>query len=237
MSVAAHDHQGPENYASANREHFDKHAHQADDLPGVQELARKITDAIKDSCTSSFDENSSTVLDYACGTGLISRGLVPNVKSIVGVDISQGMVDQYNQRVEKEVIPAHKMKAIRAELKGESSELDGAKFDLAICSMAFHHFSSISDHAKIISFFLKPGGSLVVIDIFKKDSPAGAHDPVVPAEFHRIAAHHDGFSESDMRAMFEGPAGLTQFEFSVKMDVSVMGHDMTLFLAKGSKPS
>jgi len=235
MSVAAHDHQGPDNYASANREHFDKHAHQTDDLPGIQELVRKITDAIKESCPSSFDENSTTVLDYACGTGLISRGLVPNVKYIVGVDISQGMVDQYNQRVEKdsENIPAHKMKVIRAELNGESSELDGAKFDLAICSMAFHHFSSIADHAKIISSFLKPGGSLVVIDIFKKDSPAGAHGSTVPAEFH---AHHDGFSEADIRALFEGPAGLTQTEFPVKMDISVVGHDMTLFLAKGSKP-
>ncbi|KAI5984005.1 hypothetical protein EDD15DRAFT_2312577 [Pisolithus albus] len=38
-------------------------------------------------------------MDFACGTGLISRELAPHAKSIVGVDISQNMVDMYNLSV------------------------------------------------------------------------------------------------------------------------------------------
>jgi predicted TPR repeat methyltransferase len=37
------------------------------------------------------------VLDFACGTGIVSRGLVPHCKKLVGVDISQGMVDEFNK--------------------------------------------------------------------------------------------------------------------------------------------
>jgi 2-polyprenyl-3-methyl-5-hydroxy-6-metoxy-1,4-benzoquinol methylase len=65
-------------------------------------------------------------------TGLISRELAPHTKSIVGVDISQGMVDQFNTRVENQGIPSEEMKAVCVELKGQEGELDGAKFDVIV---------------------------------------------------------------------------------------------------------
>ena len=64
--------------------------------------------------------------------GHLSRELAPYAKSIVGVDISQGMVDQYNKRVSDQGIPPEEMKAVRAHLKGIEGELDNAKFDVVI---------------------------------------------------------------------------------------------------------
>lgn len=59
--------------------------------------------------------------------GLVSRELAPFCKHIVGVDISQSMVDLYNKRDE------HKnMSAVCAELKGEPGELGDEKFDIII---------------------------------------------------------------------------------------------------------
>ena len=75
---------------------------------------------------------------FIISTGTTSRELAPYVKSIVGVDISQGMVDVFNQRVANQGIPPEEMKAIRAELKGDDSELDGTKFDVIIVSFHFH---------------------------------------------------------------------------------------------------
>ncbi|KIL60983.1 hypothetical protein M378DRAFT_167488 [Amanita muscaria Koide BX008] len=80
-------------------------------------------------------------MDFACGTGLISK---PHVKTIIGVDISQGMVDQYNLRVQRESIPPEKMRAVRAEFEGKVEELDDMKFDVIICSSSYHHFESIA---------------------------------------------------------------------------------------------
>jgi len=66
--------------------------------------------------------------------GLVSKELVPHVKSILGVDISQGMVDQYNKRVRDEGIPFEKMHAVRCELEGKEGELEGSKFDVIFVS-------------------------------------------------------------------------------------------------------
>ena len=66
--------------------------------------------------------------------GLISKELAPYAKSIVGVDISQAQVDQYNQSVSNQGILPEEMKAVCAELKGRNEELDGLKFDvITVC--------------------------------------------------------------------------------------------------------
>jgi cyclopropane fatty-acyl-phospholipid synthase-like methyltransferase len=64
----------------------------------------------------------------------MSRLLAPHAKEIVGVDVSQGMVDQFNKRVEEENISREAVYAVRAELKDDESELDGKKFDLIVVS-------------------------------------------------------------------------------------------------------
>ena len=65
---------------------------------------------------------------------MISRELAPYAKSIVGVDISQIMVDHYNQKVSDQGILPEEMKAVCTELKGGEEELDGLKFDVITVS-------------------------------------------------------------------------------------------------------
>lgn len=64
--------------------------------------------------------------------GLISRELCPYVKSIVGVDISRGMVDQFNLRAFNQGIPPEEMKAVCFDLKREAHELCGTKFNVIV---------------------------------------------------------------------------------------------------------
>jgi hypothetical protein len=64
----------------------------------------------------------------------VSKQIIPHAKSILGVDVSQGMVDLYNETGKKEGFRG--MKAVCAELKGEDGELDGQKFDVIIVSIA-----------------------------------------------------------------------------------------------------
>jgi len=63
----------------------------------------------------------------------VSKQIIPYAKSILGVDVSQGMVDLYNETGEKEGFSG--MKAVCADLKGENGELDGRKFDVIIVSI------------------------------------------------------------------------------------------------------
>jgi len=65
---AAHD------YLSANREYFDKQALTIDDRPNAQEQPRRIGNAIRRKYGSLFDEETTTLMDFACGTGAIFIG-------------------------------------------------------------------------------------------------------------------------------------------------------------------
>lgn len=60
----------------------------------------------------------------------MSGNLAPYVKAILGVDISQGVVDLFNKRFADR--DPERFRAIRAELKGEDGELDNEKFDVII---------------------------------------------------------------------------------------------------------
>ncbi|EDR10828.1 uncharacterized protein LACBIDRAFT_315686 [Laccaria bicolor S238N-H82] len=199
-------------------------------------------------------------MDFACGPGLISRELAPYAKSIVGVDISPGMVDQYNTRVANQGIPREEMRAVCADLQGTADELDGEKFDLVVvrpstqiraptsltpsqpligelsaiqCASSYHHFASINDITRTLAFFLKPNGVLLVIDLLKSDD--AETEDLFPDHGHHIVAHKGGFKEDDLRTAFR-EAGLTAFMFNDAMTVKRRGHDLKLFIAKGTKP-
>jgi len=64
----------------------------------------------------------------------VSKQIIPYAKTILGVDVSQGMVDLYNETGDKEGFSG--MKAVCVELKGEGGELDDRKFDVIIVSIA-----------------------------------------------------------------------------------------------------
>lgn len=68
---------------------------------------------------------------------MISRSLYPHVKSILGVDISDGMVSEFNANVLKHGLDPSKIKAVQAELgKDLPAELEeGNKFDVIVVSI------------------------------------------------------------------------------------------------------
>ncbi|KAG6877398.1 hypothetical protein C0992_010041 [Termitomyces sp. T32_za158] len=222
------------NFVEANKDHFDKTAAQYDEYPHVLERARRTAIRIREAYD--FEEDITTVLEYACGTGLVSRELAPYTKRIVGVDISQGMVDQFNTRVRNQGIPPEEMQAFCVELKGEAGELGDEKFDAIVCASAYHHFPDIDAVTGVLVHFLKPGGVLLVVDLAKHTGERAhdghEHGHLIPDQYHHIVPHRDGISEQDIRKAFES-AGLNSFSFS---DSLVAKDDVRLFLAKGRKP-
>ncbi|KAH7890065.1 S-adenosyl-L-methionine-dependent methyltransferase [Phlebopus sp. FC_14] len=219
----------PRTLEEANRHHFDETAEQYNDRPDAHKLARKISAAMLQ--TSLFDEETTTVMDFACGTGLISKGLATHTKSIVGVDISQGMVDHYNRAVNNQGIPPDEMRAICvAELQEDEKQLSGLTFDVIVCASSYHHFSSIEKVTNTLVSYLKPAGSLLVADLMKEEN---AHE-IFPENVHHIVAHKGGFSEDDVRSAFEG-ASLRNFTFRKVADAKHAGHPVSFFLARGDK--
>ncbi|KAG2132866.1 S-adenosyl-L-methionine-dependent methyltransferase [Suillus bovinus] len=227
-------HEGQHGFKEFNKNYFDEHGHRYNDHPDAHELARRLGVAMINAYT--FNEDSTLVLDYACGTGLISRNLAAHAKCIVGADISQVMVDQYNQSVFNQGIPPEEMRAVCCDLTvAGPNQLDGMKFDVVVCASAYHHIPSIEDVTKALASYLKPGGSLLVTDIMKPSSAESAQALLPTEEAHiNIIAHTGGFEEAVIKAVFEG-AGLINFSFVTACKAKRNGHPVQFFLASGTK--
>lgn len=114
---------------------------------------------------------SDRVLDLCCGTGLEAFLAAENVGDkgqIVGMDVTQGMLEQLHERQKREPALGQRIRTIHHDV----TDLDGlagqgverGSFDAILCSCAFVLFR---EPAKVVAHwkeFLKPGG-VMVIDI------------------------------------------------------------------------
>ncbi|KAJ7247613.1 S-adenosyl-L-methionine-dependent methyltransferase [Mycena haematopus] len=146
-------------------------------------------------------------------------------KSIVGVDINPAMVAHFAEKIHNQGIPPEEMRVVCANLKGVESELDGQKFDVIVCSAAYHHFKSINNITRTLSFFLKPGGCLLVADFMQSAEPVPEDVP-----------NKRGFTEEDIQGAFVG-AGLEDVSIDPFTEARFHGQIVKLFLAKGTKPT
>jgi len=214
------------NILQANQHHFNTVAQRYDERACATALAQKSARAMLEAYP--FREGETDVLDYACGTGLVSRELAAYTRSVLGVDVSQGMVDQYNLRVYNQGILQEEMHATCAELEGKDDELGGRKFDVVICASAYHHIQSIERVTKVLTHFLRPSGALLVVDLEKTD--ADIHDS------HRhMVAHPGGIDRDHLEHAFRY-ASLESFSYERAFDARLNGAPVTLFIAKGLKP-
>lgn len=146
-----------------------------------------------------WKSEATKVLDFACGTGLVSEVLAPYVKQIIGVDISQAMVDLYNQKVYNQGIPTEEMAAYCLDICDDNVKHDHFSrdyFDAAVVSMAYHHLPDVRIVTKKIVSVLKPGGWLYVVDIEGHNHDHG-HGPHKHEHQSDLAEAHFKFSEED----------------------------------------
>ena len=99
--------------------------------------------------------------------------------------------------------------------------------------MAYHHFTDINAVTRTLTFFLKPGGSLIITDMIKPDNTSET-DTLFPQNYHHIVAHPNAFDEETIRTVFDG-AGLREFKLTRAGSAIMHGKDVDFFLAKGKK--
>ena len=98
------------------------------------------------------------------------------------------------------------------------------------CSQAYHHFADVAGTTALLASFLKPGGSLLVLDQMRRP------DDVFPDAYRSVVAHTHGFGADDVRALFEG-AGLRDVEYAFAFDAKIEGFgEIKAFIARGVKP-
>ncbi|TEB31437.1 S-adenosyl-L-methionine-dependent methyltransferase [Coprinellus micaceus] len=185
-------------------------------MPRVKDRAKRVVLAMREAVN--LDKESSSVLEFACGPGVVCREILPHVKDIIGVDISTAAVERCNQRF-KEIGANENCVAIEANILTDKDALSGKQFDLVYCASAYHH-----EITRNLSSFLKPDGALIVVHNLAKGDPG---EEVV--DEHRTYVMRFGFNEEDMRTMF-ATAGMKFVSFA---EVPKDEKDNDIFIAKG----
>lgn len=120
-----------------------------------------------DGVFSSSPEKINTVIDLACGTGVITAALAEKGYEMIGVDLSPEMLDMAQKRAEKA-----KCRVAPIFINQDLTELDlYGTADAAICSfdgLNYIHPDDISSVFHRLSYFIRPGG-LLIFDLNTED--------------------------------------------------------------------
>ncbi|XWW94180.1 hypothetical protein V2A60_002122 [Cordyceps javanica] len=185
-------------------------------------------------------KSGGRLLDYACGTGFVSICLSDVIGQAVGIDITENMIGAYNVKAKSANVPEYQRKAYLGNLLSNppSPSLDDKLFfgfDVAGVGMGFHHFEDVTLAATRLTERLAAGGSLFILDFLP-------HDPDLNHNAAR-GVHHHGFTEDNIRTMFETAGAGSGFEYKelstevVFANLPGQGQPMhrRLFLARGTK--
>ncbi|GAB7342238.1 hypothetical protein MBLNU457_g0482t2 [Dothideomycetes sp. NU457] len=195
--------------SEANRKEWDQRAKTYDSQPWQQIMGAQLTAFIHSQLENGFidppraDSKQTKLLDYACGTGMVTRAFKSHITSATGMDISQGMVAEYSTRMKHDGIAAD---AVVGNLLSEDvdSALDDYRgYDVAAVGLGFHHFEDSERCLRRLAGRVKEGGVVLILDWLPSAGGGHGHGhgggEEGEDEFkhmrHTIA--HNGFDEED----------------------------------------
>lgn len=148
--------------------------------------------------------STDTVLDAATGTGWTAMAFAPRVQSVVGLDVSAGMLAQARLEAEAQGLD----NLTFAEGPAEALPFPDESFSLVTCRIAAHHFLSIPQFLRETMRVLKPGGRLALVDTTVPGDNPEAAQWQNRVEAMRDPSHVHNAAENEWREMTEA-AGLT----------------------------
>ncbi|KAL6239118.1 hypothetical protein BDW75DRAFT_199687 [Aspergillus navahoensis] len=239
-------------FAEKNRQVFNKQA--AVYKSEFEKVVETLVNAVQDQRTWVSDTWVDTeagrgkeirVLEYACGPGHISLALAPFVSRIVGMDISENMVEEFNKHA-REAGRSNTMVGVKADLVSESlpAEISGPEyfdFDLVVVSMALHHFEHPEKAMNRLGERLKKGGVMMIIDLIPENHHGHEHDQALHqmGEVVETISKH-GFSLDEMQTMYKNAGAGNGFKYQVFEKPLVFNKngknfEKTIFIARGQK--
>jgi ubiquinone/menaquinone biosynthesis C-methylase UbiE len=148
------------------------------------------------------------VLDVACGAGHAGEQIAPEVRQVVGIDLTRALLDVGADRLRGAGVG----NVLLQEANAENMPFVDESFDIAFCRSSLHHFGdplrALSEMVRVC----RPDGRLVLIDIVPPT-------PAVRENFdhlHRLIdpSHVRGFLEAELVEMLGGIEALSYADTS-----------------------
>ncbi|MFN8095274.1 MAG: class I SAM-dependent methyltransferase [Vicinamibacteria bacterium] len=197
---------------------FDEIASTWDEEPRRLEMATSIAAAIRRAVPLS---PALAVLDFGCGTGLVTLALQPYVGRVTGADTSEGMLGQLRRKIEARGLG--NVEAVR--LDASSADLSEGAYDLVVSSMALHHVEDTAALFRQLHGLLRPGGRVALADLDREDG-----------SFHEDArgVFHLGFDRAAIGAGLSA-AGFASVAIETATVTRKNDLEYPIFLATGRK--
>lgn len=198
-------------------EHFDRAAATWDLTERRVALAHAVAQAIE--ARVPLARNRS-VLDFGCGTGLITMELAPRVGSITGADTSPGMLKALAAKAEALGIP---LQLLALDPSGNGDL--GGPYDLIVSGMTLHHVADVPALFRSFARHLLPAGQVALADLDEEDG-----------SFHEatVSIHHRGFARERIQAWLQD-AGFQEIRLETAAVTHKQGKDYSVFLATARK--
>ncbi len=132
------------------------------------------------------------VLDLGCGIGRIAAALAPQCRTVLGLDVSAGMVAEARRRA---ALPNVRFEQTAGR---DLDALPEAAFDLVLAVDSFPYMVQagpdvVGRHVAGAARVLRPGGALVVLNFsYRGERAADRADAVALAAAHGFALEQDG---------------------------------------------
>lgn len=100
---------------------------------------------------------AGTVLELGAGAGMVVQHYLDRAERVVAVDVDQELLRRLEARH-----PDGRVRGVRADLRGDWSELDGVAADVVVALDVLEHFEDDSGFVAKAKRRLRPGGKLVL---------------------------------------------------------------------------
>ena len=140
--------------------------------------------------------NTDTVLDVACGGGIISCEFAKIVSQVTGIDLTPAMIEQAKS-LQKE----KQLKNINWKI-GDVLNLpfDDNSFSIVVTRYSFHHLIDPQKALEEMKRVCRPNGKVVVIDVTPDKDKVDLYDQV---EKLRDSSHVRALTFSELKSMME----------------------------------
>jgi ubiquinone/menaquinone biosynthesis C-methylase UbiE len=174
---------------------------------------------------------NDTVLDVACGPGLVACAFARVAQQVTGIDLTPAMIER------AEALAAERGCANVSFQIGDVLPLPfpDAAFSIVVSRFAFHHFPDPAAVLGEMRRVCRLGGRVVVADLMASPDPAKA------AAFHRMEmlrdpSHARALTLTELRALYRAAGFAAPSETFWRMDIEVDGLLERSFPEPGSEP-
>lgn len=164
-------------------------------IPFANVLGHSNEEAMKLFIRMTTINSQDTVLDVACGPGLLACALAPHARHITGIDLVPAMIEKARKSQNEKRISNIDWKI------GDVLPLpfNDSSFSVVVARYVFHHFLKPEAVLKEMARVAKPCGKVAIIDVFTSSSmQSDAYDQV---EKLKDPSHVHTLSLADLQGM------------------------------------